>query len=113
MPKTIDEKCGAASSSDGGAVEAGVIELLAVAPAFALALTYLSAAQTTGILFENAVANAQRQNIIAQSALNQGILHTYSVGSMAAANSISHMDPKELEQIDESMLDTLRRYFAR
>ncbi|KZK81455.1 Killing trait [Pseudovibrio sp. W64] len=113
MPKTIEEQCGAAKPSDDGTVDADVIAILGVAPAFALALTFLTAAQSTGVLFENSVSNAQRQNIIAQTALNQGILHTYSVGSMAAANSISHMDPKEAEQVNESLLGTLCRYFSR
>ncbi|AEV38665.1 hypothetical protein PSE_4161 [Pseudovibrio sp. FO-BEG1] len=113
MPKTIEEQCGSTKPSDGGAVDADIIALLGVAPAFALGLTFLTAAQSTGVLFENSVANAQRQNIIAQTALSQGILHTYSVGSMAAANSISHMDPQEIEQVNESLLETLRRYFSR
>lgn len=113
MPKTIEEQCSAVAPSNGTAVEADVIALLGVAPGFAMALTYLTAAQSTGVLFENAVANAQRQNIIAQCALNEGILHTYSVGSMAAANSIAHMDPKEVEPVNDSLLDTLRHYFSR
>ncbi len=113
MPKTIEEQCGAAKPSDGGVLDAEVIAILGVAPAFALAITYLAAAQSTGVLFENSVANAQRQNVIAQSALNQGILHTYSVGSMAAASSIAHMDPKEVEPLNESLLETMSRYFSR
>ncbi|WP_208978191.1 RebB family R body protein [Pseudovibrio denitrificans] len=71
MPKTIEEQCGSTKPSDGGAVDADIIALLGVAPAFALGLTFLTAAQSTGVLFENSVANAQRQNIIAQTALSR------------------------------------------
>ncbi|KZL21416.1 Killing trait [Pseudovibrio axinellae] len=112
MPKTIEKQSGVSNNAGDEAFDANPVEVLGVAPAFAMALTYLSAAQSTGILFENAVANAQRQNIIAQSALNQGILHMFSVGSMAAANSTSHMDSQDGEQVNESLLSSLRRYFS-
>lgn len=113
MPKIIEEQCGVPEPSDGGNVEADVIELLGVAPAFALALTYLTAAQSTGVLFENAVARSQQQNIIAQTALNQAVLQMFSVGTTAAANSVAHMEHSEDEQTTQSLIPTLQRYFSR
>ncbi|SDR36496.1 RebB family R body protein [Pseudovibrio sp. Tun.PSC04-5.I4] len=113
MPKIIEEQCGVPTPSDGEMSEANVIQLLGVAPAFAMALTFLTAAQSTGVLFENSVATAQRQNTIAQCALTQGILHIHSVGTMAAATSVAHMDPKEVEQAADSLLSNMCKYFKR
>jgi hypothetical protein len=53
----------------------------------AISTLYQSMAHSTGILFENAVAAQQQQNILAQAAVNQGVMQIYSMDTMAGAGA--------------------------
>lgn len=57
------------------------------APAFAMGSVYESAAHSTGILFENAVAAQQQQNSLGQAAANQGVMQIYSLDTTAAGGA--------------------------
>src|SRR5471032_1940635 len=63
------------------------VKVLGEAPAEALGSLYQSMAHSTGILFENAVADQQQQNTEAQAATNQGVMQIYSVDTTAAAGA--------------------------
>ena len=63
------------------------VKVLGEAPAEALGSLYQSMAHSTGILFENAVADQQQQNTEAQAATNQGVMQIYSVDTAAAAGA--------------------------
>jgi hypothetical protein len=63
------------------------VKVLAEAPAMAMGSIYQSIAHATGILFENAVYAQQQQNVIAQAATTQGVMHIYSIDTTAAGNA--------------------------
>lgn len=63
------------------------IKVIGEAPAFAMGSIYQTLAHSTGILFENAVAAQQQQNVLAQAAANQGVMQIYSVDTAAAAGA--------------------------
>lgn len=63
------------------------VKVLAEAPAFAMGSIYQAMAHSTGILFENAVAAQQQQNVLAQAAANQGVMQIYSLNTTAAAGA--------------------------
>lgn len=69
------------------AVTQSNVKVVAEAPAMAMATMYQTMAHSTGILFENAVAAQQQQNILAQAAVNQGVMQIYSLDTTAAAGA--------------------------
>lgn len=68
-------------------------EVVNMAPNIAVALASIAAAAALGVLFENSVSQSQQQNTIAMAAVSQGVLQIYSVGTMATANSVVHLEP--------------------
>lgn len=73
------------------AVTQSNVKVVAEAPAMALGNVYQSAAHSTGLMFENAVAAQQQQNTLAQAAANQGVMQIYSLDTVADAISIAKM----------------------
>ncbi len=63
------------------------VKVIGEAPAIAMGSIYQMFAHSTGILFENAVAAQQQQNILALAATNQGILQIYTLDTTAAAGA--------------------------
>ncbi|MBP6749680.1 MAG: RebB family R body protein [Xanthomonadaceae bacterium] len=69
------------------AVTMSNVKTLAESPAFAMGSIYQSHAHSMGILFQNAVAAQQRQNMLALAASNQGVMQIYSLNTTAAAGA--------------------------
>jgi hypothetical protein len=69
------------------AVTQSNVKVVGESPAMAISTLYQSMAHSTGILFENAVAAQQQQNILAQAAANQGVMQIYSMDTMAGAGA--------------------------
>ena len=67
------------------AVTQSNVKVVGEAPAMAMGTIYQSLAHSTGILFENAVADQQQQNTETQAATNQGVMQIYNVDTTAAA----------------------------
>jgi hypothetical protein len=73
------------------AVTQSNVKVLAEAPAMALGSLYQSLAHSTGLMFENAVANQQQQFVLLQAATTQAVNQIYSSGTapdVAAVNKI-------------------------
>ncbi|MBN8738965.1 MAG: RebB family R body protein [Xanthomonadaceae bacterium] len=68
------------------------VKVVAEAPAHAMATVYQSLAHSVGLLFENAVATQQQQNILAQAATTQGIMQIYSLDTIATATGVAKED---------------------
>lgn len=73
------------------AVTQSNVKVVAEAPAIALGNVYQTAAQSTGILFENAINNQNQQNILEQAATTKGVMQIYSLDTVADAISIAKM----------------------
>lgn len=69
------------------AVAQSNVKVMGEAPAMAMGNVYQSAAHSMGILFENAVAQAQQTQIMAQAATTQGVMQIYSLNTAAAAGA--------------------------
>lgn len=81
-------------------VAQGNTKLLAESPAVAVSRIYQTIAHSTGLLFENAVAAQQQQNVQAQAATNQGVMQIYNLdttASGAATREISGPSPEALQ----------------
>ena len=48
---------------------------------------YQAMAHSTGILFQNGVAQQQQQNTLSQAAANMGVMQIYTVDTMASAGA--------------------------
>ena len=59
------------SPSAVACVGEGSVTALGQAPAFAMGMTYLATADSLGLAMENAVANQQRGQVIANAAVTQ------------------------------------------
>lgn len=67
------------------------VQVVADAPAMAMANVYQTAAHSTGLMFENAVFAQNQQNILAQTATTQGVMQIYSMDTIADAIGIAQM----------------------
>lgn len=67
------------------------VQVVASAPAMAMANVYQTAAHSIGLMFENAVFAQSQQNILAQTATTQGIMQIYSLDTVADAIAIAQM----------------------
>ncbi len=67
------------------AVTQSNVKVVGEAPAMALANTYQVMSHSTGILMQNAVAQQQQQNILAQAASNMGVMQIYSIDTSSDA----------------------------
>lgn len=73
------------------AVKQSNVKVVEEAPAVALGSVYQTAAHSTGIMFENAIANQNQQNILGQAATTKGVMQIYSLDSVADAVSIAKL----------------------
>jgi len=69
------------------AVTQSNVKVVAEGPALAMGSIFQTAAHSTGILFENAIASQQQQNTLALAASNQGVMQIYSLDTTAAAGA--------------------------
>jgi len=71
------------------AVTQANVKVAAEAPAIALGNVYKTAANATGIIFENAVNAQQQQNIFGQATTDQGIVQLYNIDTNGDAIAVS------------------------
>ncbi len=71
------------------------VKVVAESPAFAMSSIYQALGHSTGILFENAVAAQQQQNMVALAATNQGIMQIYSVDTVAGTGASNNAPSPE------------------
>jgi hypothetical protein len=64
------------------------VQVVAGAPAIAMANVYQSAAHSTGLMFQNAVNAQSQQFILAQTATTQGVLQIYSANTISNTKAI-------------------------
>ncbi|MCC4622511.1 RebB family R body protein [Xanthomonas cassavae CFBP 4642] len=69
------------------AVTQSNVKVVGEAPAMAMGSIYQAMAQSSGVLFQNAVAAQQQQTTLAQAAANQGVMQVYNVDTTAAAGA--------------------------
>lgn len=86
------------------------VKVIGEAPAFAMGSIYQSLAHSTGILFENAVAAQQQQNVLAQAAANQGVMQIYSIDTVAAAGATEKIAQTGLTDNLTSLLTVLNAF---
>lgn len=98
----------AVNSQITDAVTQSNVKVVGEAPAIAMGSIYQSLAHSTGILFENAVAAQQQQNIIAQAAANQGVIQIYSLDTTAAAGVTEKVAQTGVSDNLTSLLTVLR-----
>ncbi|QBG90078.1 RebB family R body protein [Xanthomonas oryzae] len=67
------------------------VKVIGEAPAVAMGSIYQSLADSSGILFQNAVAARQRQTTLAQAANNQGVMQRYGVDTSACAADVENV----------------------
>lgn len=69
------------------AVTQSNVKVVGEAPAMALGTIYQAMAHSTGILFQNGVAQQKQQNTLSQAAATQGVMQIYTVDTTAAAGA--------------------------
>jgi hypothetical protein len=69
------------------AVTQANVKVLGDGPAIAMGTIYQSLAQATGLMFQNAVATQNSQNILQQAATTQGVIQIYSVDTLSDADA--------------------------
>jgi hypothetical protein len=67
------------------------VQVVASSPAIAMSNIYQTAANSIGLMFENAVNAQGQQNILAMAATTQGVMQIYSIDTVADALAISKM----------------------
>lgn len=86
------------------------VEVVAEAPAFALASIYQTLAHSTGILMENAVNQQAQTQIVAQAATTQGVMQIYSVDTEAAAVAVKTLAQTGVGDNLTSLLTVLQAF---
>ncbi|GGB36307.1 RebB protein [Roseibium aquae] len=92
------------------AVTQSNVKVVGESPAMALSTLYQSMAHSTGILFENAVSAQQQQNILAQAAVNQGVMQIYSMDTMAGAGATEKVGQTGVSDNLTSLLTVLNAF---
>ncbi|MEP0233083.1 MAG: RebB family R body protein [Roseibium sp.] len=92
------------------AVTQSNVKVVGESPAMALSTLYQSMAHSTGVLFENAVSAQQQQNILAQAAVNQGVMQIYSLDTTAAAGASEKVAQTGVSDNLSSMLAVLQAF---
>ncbi|TWI90288.1 killing trait domain-containing protein [Roseibium hamelinense] len=95
------------------AVTQSNVKVVGESPAMAMSTLYQSSAHSTGILFENAVAAQQQQNILAQAAVNQGVMQIYSMDTMAGAGATEKVAQSGVADNLTSLLTVLNAFGGR
>ncbi|MBN7135505.1 R body protein RebB-like protein [Lysobacter enzymogenes] len=92
------------------AVTQSNVKVIAEGPAFAMGSMYQSAAHSTGLLFENAIASQQQQTSLAQAAANQGVMQIYSLDTTAAAGATEKVAQTGVADNLTSLLTVLQSF---
>ncbi len=95
------------------AVTQSNVKVVGEAPAMAISTLYQSMAHSTGVLFENAVSAQQQQNILAQAAVNQGVMQIYSLDTTAAAGASEKVAQTGVADNLTSLLTVLNAFGGR
>jgi len=90
------------------AVTQANVKVLGEAPAMAMGAIYQTMAHSTGILFENAVAAQQQQNVLAMAAANQGVMQIYTLDTTAAAGAGEKVGQSDVPDNMLALLTALR-----
>jgi hypothetical protein len=90
------------------AVTQANVKVLGDAPAMAMAAIYQSMAHSTGILYQNAVAQQQQNAISAQAATNQGVIQIYSANTMAGAAATAKIGQSDTASLVLALLTALK-----
>ncbi|KQQ79946.1 R body protein RebB-like protein [Xanthomonas sp. Leaf131] len=86
------------------------VKVIGEAPAMAMGTIYQSMAQSSGILFANAVAAQQQQNTLAQAATNQGVMQIYSLDTTASAADVEKVAQAGVADNLTSLLTVLKAF---
>ncbi len=92
------------------AVTQSNVKVVGESPAMAISTLYQSLAHSTGVLFENAVAAQQQQTILAQAAVNQGVMQIYSLDTTAAAGASEKVAQTGVADNLTSLLSVLQAF---
>lgn len=92
------------------AVTQSNVKVIGEAPAMALASVYQAMAHSNGVLFQNGVAAQQQQNILAQAAVNQGVMQIYSLDTTAAAGATEKVAQTGVADNMTSLITVLRAF---
>ncbi len=88
------------------AVTQANVKVVGEAPAVAMGTLYQALANSTGILYQNAVAAQQQQNTLAIAAMSRGIVQIYSAGTsadaIATAQTSTHADALQAQTVQAS-----------
>ncbi|WP_417686051.1 RebB family R body protein [Roseibium sp.] len=95
------------------AVTQSNVKVVGESPAMAMSTLYQSMAHSTGVLFENAVSAQQQQNILAQAAVNQGVMQIYSLDTTAAAGASEKVAQTGVSDNLTSLLTVLNAFGGR
>ncbi|WP_209007239.1 RebB family R body protein [Roseibium litorale] len=95
------------------AVTQSNVKVVGESPAMALSTMYQAMAHSTGVLFENAVAAQQQQNILAQASVNQGVMQIYSLDTTAAAGASEKVAQTGVSDNLTSLLTVLNAFSSR
>lgn len=95
------------------AVTQSNVKVVGESPAMAISTLYQSMAHSTGVLFENAVSAQQQQNILAQAAVNQGVMQIYSLDTTAAAGASEKVAQTGVSDNLTSLLTVLNAFSGR
>ncbi len=90
------------------AVTQSSVKVLGDAPAMAMSAIYQSLAHSTGILYQNAVAQQQQNAICAQAAANQGVIQIYSANTMAGAAATAKVGQSDTTSLLMALLVALK-----
>ena len=92
------------------AVTQSNVKVVGESPAMAISTLYQSLAHSTGVLFENAVAAQQQQTILAQAAVNQGVMQIYSLDTTAAVGASEKVAQTGVADNLTSLLSVLQAF---
>lgn len=79
-------------------------------PAVSMANMYQTLAHSQSVLFANGVNQQQQQNLVAQTAANQGTMQVYSLNTMTAAGATQKMSQTGSADNMTGLLTVLKGY---
>ncbi|CAD7714918.1 hypothetical protein LMG31884_13670 [Xanthomonas hydrangeae] len=86
------------------------VKVIGEAPAMSMGTIYQRMAHSNGILFANAVAAQQQQNLLAQAATNQGVMQIYSLDTTASAADVEKVAQAGVADNLTSLLTVLKAF---
>ncbi|ARJ67660.1 RebB like protein [Magnetospirillum sp. ME-1] len=84
------------------------VKVLGEAPAMAMASIYQSMAHSTGLMYQNAVAAQNNQNILAQAATTQGVAQLLSIGAASDAAAVKALGQSDVPDTMLALLTALK-----